>query len=186
MFEIERQIQSNHWLPCQRTADLESVHYLRVIHQWVNQTYTRHKIRKKVTGVINQTLTRLKKSDVLSARPWQDMKKVSSVYYICRQPLFWVGLSNTRPQNMWKSSAYESRSTALSWARLSVMKMRKKNQNTVLVTQYHEIGTVAQLAATSCIAAPKRNQAWFFDIPWKEQCSDFMHNPSGRFFFLPG
>ena len=49
---------------------------------------------------------------------------------------------------------------------------------------YHEIGTVARLAATSCIAAPKRNQAWFFDIPWLEQCSDFMHNPSGRFFFF--
>ena len=29
---------------------------------------------------------------------------------------------------------------------------------------------------------PKRNQAWFFDIPWLEQCSDFMHNLSGRFF----
>ena len=29
---------------------------------------------------------------------------------------------------------------------------------------------------------PKRNQAWFFDIPWLEQCSAFMHNLSGRFF----
>ena len=53
-----------------------------------------------------------------------------------------------------------------------------KNQDTVLTTQYHEIGTVAQLAATSRIAAPKRNQTWFFDIPWKEEFfeKDFVVN----------
>ena len=39
------------------------------------------------------------------------------------------------------------------------------NQNTVLITQYHEIGTVVRPAATSRIAALKRNQAWFLDIP---------------------
>ena len=33
------------------------------------------------------------------------------------------------------------------------------NQNTVLITQYHEIGTVARLTTTSRIVAPKRNQA---------------------------
>ena len=40
------------------------------------------------------------------------------------------------------------------------------NQNAVLIMQFHEIGTVARLAANSHIAAPKRNQAWFFDTPW--------------------
>ena len=57
---------------------------------------------------------------------------------------------------------------------------------TVLIAQYHEIGTVAWLAATLRIAALKRNQAWFFDIPWKEQCSDFMLDRSGRFFLGEG
>ena len=46
------------------------------------------------------------------------------------------------------------------------------------------ITRLTRLAAISRIAARKRNQAWFFDIPRQEQCSDFMHNRSGRFFFF--
>ena len=44
-------------------------------------------------------------------------------------------------------------------------------------------GTTGRDFAHRC--TPKRNQAWLFDIPWLEQCSDFMHNRSGRF-FCPG
>ena len=67
--------------------------------------------------------------------------------------------------------------------------LAKKTATTIM----HKIRTlflsrkITRLPRWCCLPrlrAPKRNQAWFFDIPWSEQCSDFMHNRSGRFFFL--
>ena len=53
---------------------------------------------------------------------------------------------------------------------LSTKPKKKKRPLRLCIKSYHcsyrEIGAVARLATTWRVAAPKRNQAWFFDIPW--------------------